>query len=764
MNNMKILYIEDNQMDVDLTRKALAKSTPDIEMDIVRTIQQAKNKFANAKEGVFDLILTDMHLPDGDGITFLEWVKEKKIPCATVLITGHGDEDIAVAALKSGVNDYLSKSTGYLEKLPGVLENAMVRFQAESGKQTENLRVLYVEHNPSDIDLTQRHIARYAPHIHLEILNKPEEVLALLRHNDIRERFDVLLFDHRLQGLNALELMQEIKPYNLGLPIILVTGHGDEEVAVQALKMGASDYVVKSSDYLYHLPSVIENAYNRLKLQQEQQALRASEERFRRLAENAPDILSRYVLLPQKHFEYISPAMKKVMGYDPEMFYQDVSMINQILHPDDRDWQNFYFKGDVANSQPMVVRYKHAEGHYIWVEQRHVPVFLEDGQLLAIETITRDITERKDADEHIQKQMQRLSAMLSIDNAISASLDLNLTLNIVLEHVIDQLNVDAASVILLNQYTQTMKLVAARGFKHDPTKHFNLSVGEGYPGKVIKERTVYTSNPQDFLNPIYFNAEMMREGFAMGFWVPLLSKGIVKAILEVFARREFPVDREWLDFLNMLASQTAIAIDNAEMFQNLQRTNDELLLAYDSTLEGWVRALDLRNKENEGHSQRVVDLATQLALRMGIRSSEIEHFRRGALLHDIGKLGVPEHILLKNQSLTPQEWEEVRKHPKYASQLLKPVGHLRKALDIPYFHHERWDGNGYPEGLQGTDIPIVARIFAVVDVWDAMTHIQPYRPAHSDQYARKYIQEESGKHFDPQVVTEFLRILDEGSI
>lgn len=760
---MKVLYVEDNQLDIDLTCKELAKSSPDIELEVVRTIQQAKNKFSNDEKHKFDLILTDMHLPDGDGITFLEWARGEKIPCATVLITGHGDEDIAVAALKSGVNDYLSKSSGYLEKLPRVLENALSRYHIECGKKIENLNVLYVEHNPSDIDLTKRHIARYAPHIHMEILNKPEEVLSLLQHEGIQKQYDVLLLDHRLHGLNALELMREMEPYHLQIPIILVTGHGDEEVAVQALKMGAADYVVKSSDYLYHLPSVIENAYNRVKLQQEQQALRASEERFRRLAENAQDIISRYIIYPQKHFEYISPAMKKIMGYDPELFYKDVSLINQILHPDDLEGQKLYFEGDLTKSQPMVVRYKHVDGHYIWVEQRHVPVFSEDGELIGVETITRDITERKDAEEHIQRQMQRLSAMLSIDNAISASLDLSLTLNIVLEHVLDQLNVDAASVILLNQYTQTMKLVSGRGFKHDPTKHFNLSMGEGFPGKVIKERkTVYTNSPQDFLNPQYFNAEMMLEGFAVGFWVPLLSKGIVIGILEVFSRKEFPVDREWLDFLNMLASQTAIAIDNAEMFQNLQRTNDELLLAYDSTLEGWVRALDLRNKENEGHSQRVMDLSTQLAIRMGIRSSEIEHFRRGALLHDIGKLGVSEQILLKNQPLTSQEWEEVKKHPKYAYQLLKPIGYLRKAMDIPFYHHERWDGNGYPEGLQGMDIPLVARIFSVVDVWDAMTHDQQYRPAHSEQYARKYIQEETGKHFDPQVAGEFLRLLDEG--
>ena len=197
---------------------------------------------------------------------------------------------------------------------------------------------------------------------------------------------------------------------------------------------------------------------------------------------------------------------------------------------------------------------------------------------------------------------------------------------------------------------------------------------------------------------------------------------------------------------------------------NLQRRNDELLLAYDSTLEGWVRALDLRNKEEEGHSQRVTDIATQLALRMGVRTTDLEHFRRGALLHDIGKLGVAEDLLLKPGPLTEVEWQEIRKHPQYARQLIKPIGYLRKAMDIPYYHHEHWDGTGYPEGLQEVEIPLSARIFAVVDVWDAMTHSQPYRPALSEAEARAYIEDQQGKHFDPRVVAEFLRMLDEDLI
>ncbi len=759
---MNVLYVEDNKADIELTRIELGKVSPPVQLKMVNSVQSAKELIEAASQPTFDVILTDMHLPDGDGLTFLEWIRENAYPYAVVLITGHGDEETAVAALKAGVDDYISKAPGYLKKLNGVLEAAHLRYRAKSVSRSNTIRVLYVEHNLADIDLTRRHFARYSPHLHLEAISSSKECIQLLTDPVSREKFDVLLLDHRLQGLNALEVMKELTPYNLGIPMILVTGHGDEEVAVQALKLGASDYVVKTSDYLFHLPSVIENAHNRNKLNKEQQALRESEERFRRLAENAQDIISRVVYSPAPHFEYISPAVETVLGYTPEAFYENIQFYIDLAHPDEREMIKRFFEGK-GTSQPFISRLRHTDGHYVWVEQRTVPVMSEDGQLIAIESITRDITERKEAEQYNQRQMNRLSAMLTIDNAISASLDLNLTLNIVLEHVVSQLNVDASSVLLINHLTQTMKLVIGRGFRHDPTKFFHMGLGDGFVGKAIRERKIiFTNDPRDFHDRAAFNEEMMREDFVSAFWVPLISKGIVKAVLEVFSRKPIEADREWMDYLSMLASQTAIAVDNAELFLNLQRSNDELLMAYDSTLEGWVQALDMRDKETEGHSRRVANITTQLASRLGVRPSEFEHMRRGALLHDIGKLGVPESILLKPGPLTDEEWVMMKMHSEFAGLLLKPIGYLRRTLEIPLYHHEKWDGSGYPGNLSGDGIPMAARIFAIVDVWDSLTSPRPYRAAWTKEEARTYIEGQIGTHFDPRVGEEFLQALDEG--
>jgi putative two-component system response regulator len=193
----------------------------------------------------------------------------------------------------------------------------------------------------------------------------------------------------------------------------------------------------------------------------------------------------------------------------------------------------------------------------------------------------------------------------------------------------------------------------------------------------------------------------------------------------------------------------------------LEQAYDELQQTHEATLSGWVRALDLRDKETEGHSERVVELAIRLARAAGIEGDDLVHMRRGALLHDIGKLGVPDAILLKPGSLTYEEWIIMHRHPVYAYEWLSPIPYLRMTVDIPYCHHEKWDGTGYPRGLQGEQIPLAARLFAPVDVWDALRSDRPYREAWPKEKTLEHIQNGSGKHFDPAAVKLFLEVMHE---
>jgi adenylate cyclase len=199
-----------------------------------------------------------------------------------------------------------------------------------------------------------------------------------------------------------------------------------------------------------------------------------------------------------------------------------------------------------------------------------------------------------------------------------------------------------------------------------------------------------------------------------------------------------------------------------EMVTSLDRSNRELMDAYNSTLEGWSKALELRDEDTEGHTQRVTDMTVFLARRMGFSGDDLVQIRRGALLHDIGKMGVPDAILNKPGPLSEEEWEVMRKHPIFAYQMLAPIEYLKPALAIPCCHHERWDGSGYPLGWKGYDIPLPARIFAVVDVWDALRSDRPYRAAWEEQRVLEYLKENRGTHFDPEVVDEFLKMLASG--
>ena len=180
---------------------------------------------------------------------------------------------------------------------------------------------------------------------------------------------------------------------------------------------------------------------------------------------------------------------------------------------------------------------------------------------------------------------------------------------------------------------------------------------------------------------------------------------------------------------------------------------------YDLTLSGWGQALEFRDRETEGHSQRVVEMTVALARRLGIPEKNLDHIRRGALLHDIGKMAVPDAILLKKGPLSEDEWKVVNMHPVHARKLLENIPYLKMAREIPYSHHERWDGSGYPEGLSKEEIPFSARIFAVVDVWDALISDRPYHQAWPEEKAREYIRDQSGILFDPQVVKAFLEFM-----
>jgi len=365
--------------------------------------------------------------------------------------------------------------------------------------------------------------------------------------------------------------------------------------------------------------------------------------------------------------------------------------------------------------------------------------------------------ERGRLNAETEAHMQQLLALRTIDMAISSSFDLSMTLGVLLDQMTRLLGVHAVDILTFDTPTQTFKFSCERGFRNQSLLHMQIKFGAGYAWSLVRERNmIVVPDIRAVADGLQRTPDLSSEHFVTYIGIPVVAKGQVKGVLEIFQREPLMLEPEGYAFLEMLASQAAIAIDNSELFEHLQSSNAELGMAYDSTLEGWANALELRDKETEGHTRRVAELSTRLAQTMGVRENEILQVYRGALLHDIGKMGVPDSIVLKPGPLTDDEWAIMHKHPQYAFDMLSPIAYLRQALDIPLCHHEKYDGTGYPRGLRGAQIPIAARIFSVVDVWDAITSDRPYRKAWQKEVAFQYIEEQSGRHFDPEVVKAFL--------
>jgi PAS domain S-box-containing protein len=365
--------------------------------------------------------------------------------------------------------------------------------------------------------------------------------------------------------------------------------------------------------------------------------------------------------------------------------------------------------------------------------------------------------------EEAKQRLYRIESLRQVDLVISGSVDLDISMNVLVRQLMNSLDVDAATVLIFNKEQNTFDYISGHGFLSASLQHTSLRMGEGLAGKAAQDKKMVRiqdlAAEETSLQRIPF---LEKEKFRSYLAVPLIAKGDVVGVLEVFHRSMIDPDEEWIGFLKALAGQAAIAIDRLNLFNGLEGSNLDLTRAYDATIEGWAKAIELRDSETEGHSRRVVKLTLQLAMRMGVSGELLLNIRRGSLLHDIGKMAIPDLILMKPSALSDQEWVVMREHPAHAFQMLSPIGYLLGALDIPYCHHERWDGTGYPRGLKEEDIPLAARIFAVVDVWDALQSDRPYRPAWSEQQALQYIRENSGSHFDPQVAAEFIQMIESG--
>lgn len=743
---LRPLIIEDSEDDVQLILLELRRNGYDVEFERVETAGAMR---AMLTERTWDLILSDHTLPKFDALQALETLKASGLDIPFIIISGTIDEETAIAALKAGANDFIVK--GKYARLGPAIERELR--EAESRRERKRAEEQINYH------------ARLLRHINDAVIATDDQfrITAWNRAAD------------RIYGWTAIEVMGR------KIDEVLRSGLNQEQQGdaqellkpessfrserIHSKKNGKPVYIEENTialtDPRGRITGYVSVGRDITERRQAEEALRENErllsesQRIGHIGSWSYDLLTDSIQFSDEMYRLLD-VLQRELPHTGEGF---LNLIYQLDHPAAIQWLEAIRSGRQPSELTFRIFRKNGELRYI--QCRGAITFDSSGKPVRFVGMAQDVTEIKLAEIQIRQQLERLSALRKIDQAIASSFDLRLTLITLISEVKTQLQVDAADILLLNPAEQVLEYAVGQGFRTHEVETARVPIAKSHSGRAVQERRlIKIENLKGQPADPFFATLFAAENFVSYYGVPLIVKGSVEGVLEVFHRTPLHPYPEWLEFLNILAGQAGLAIDNVTLFENLQASNRELIRAYDTTIEGWSRALDLRDKETKGHTQRVAEMTMHLARTFAFSEEQLLHIRWGALLHDIGKMGVPDHILLKPEPLTEEEWMIMRKHAQYAYDLLRPITFLAPALEIPYSHHEKWDGTGYPRGLTGEDIPLAARLFTVVDVWDALTSERPYRPAWSAAEALAYLREQSGKHFDPEVVTAFLKLIE----
>ena len=477
-----------------------------------------------------------------------------------------------------------------------------------------------------------------------------------------------------------------------------------------------------------------------------EQELRESEAKYRRLINILP---SGIVVHAQGIIELVNRAGQRIFGANDAQELVGTRLIERV-HPDYR--------------AAVLARVRHTQNQNQEVELLEEKLLRLDGSAFDAEVaaigltfdgkpatlaVFNDISERKQRETELEIMVQISGALRTAETRAEM-------LPIVANEIMHLVPAAAVALILHEPHTHDYVIEYAGGA-------WQGSIGRRIPENATILQIVRQHNKpyvtSDFAHDLnFYYREFVRDLTAFAS-IPLHTHQTFIGVISIAGYT--PFGEHDMRVIEAISNIAANALHRASLHEQTVQDAQELLRAYESTLEGWAHALELRDQETEGHTRRVLNVTLRLARAMGLPKEAMENIRRGALLHDIGKMGIPDSVLLKPGTLNEREWEIMRRHPEYARNMLMRIEYLHDAIDIPYCHHEKWDGTGYPRGLHGTDIPLAARIFAVVDVWDALLSDRPYRKGWSAEQTKAYLHNQSGKQFDPAVVEAFLKLLEE---
>ncbi|MCQ8103058.1 EAL domain-containing protein [Methylomonas sp. SURF-2] len=577
---MKVLYIEDSASDADLTARALRKSAPGIELDIANTLAAGLARLAQ-QQG-YDVVLSDLSLPDGSGLDALAYVREKQLPSAVVIVTGSGDQDAAIAALKAGADDYLVKREHYLSRLPAALEQVVARFREHVDRNRRILRVLQVEHNTFDSDLTRRHLAQHAPHIRLTLAVTADDALRLMGDAGKTTDFDVVLVDYRLPGMDGLELAKILRhERGLDVAIVLVSGQGSEEVAARALQLGVDDYLAKHEGYLYELPATLEKVAHQVELNRERVMLKQTAKRLSRVLAASPTILYN-LRFSDRHLvtSWVSDNIQRQLGYTPEQAMGADWWLTH-LHPDDLP-KVIEYQAKLMRDGHLIheYRFRHADGHWMWVRDELRLIRDGGGEPIEIVGAWLDISEQK------RTEALRLARQAALDSIVA-----NRPLSLILDDIarrVEAIYPDMrVSVLLVDPVNGRLTHGAAPSlpdFYNQAVEQLEPKLGRGSCGTAawLGEAVIVTDIEQHPYWAEYLDLAR-RAGLGACWSVPFKDEaGRVLGTFGIYhAGKREPI-AEQLELIGEFARIAALAVQKVRATETLRQA----AAVFDSTREG----------------------------------------------------------------------------------------------------------------------------------------------------------------------------------
>lgn len=569
------------------------------------------------------------------------------------------------------------------------------------------------------------------------------------------DHFSAILLDYSLPAMNGLQVLEEIQKRKHDLPVILVTAQGNETVAVEAMKKGAYDYIVKILGYESILPAIIERAIKQHALKTR---LAQSEHRYQRLVECASDVICLVDL--EGKIEMINDPIERLTGYPPRSLIGK-PLIDLVASEDCILFQRTFkrvYEGSDARSEFQIL----SKGNTTkWISVSG-GALLEKGVVSGAIFTLRDISDQKKAEIALVKKNEELRLLLEVSNALISHHDLDQILGIFAKRLVQAIVTTYIRIFLL----EDGKLIVKAAY---PSRELEWKPGLGdafsietlpHVRESLREKHSFAMTPE-ILKKAYQIPEERKflvsnltdiQSVAM---VPIISKSKILGIIVLGERRKWersPMTEGQVKLCEAIAHQAAIAVENARLFDDLKRANLD-------TIKALGGALETKDLATKGHSDRTVKLALAVAQKLGLSEQEQEWTQCTAILHDIGKIGIPEPILNKPSKLTAEEYEVMKRHPVLGCEIISQIEFLKPIVPFVRGDHERWDGRGYPDDLAGEEIPLIARIVAVVDAYDAMTSDRVYRKAPGKAFAIQELERCAGTQFDPSVVKAFLEVL-----